>query len=98
MIDKNKHNFTISEALDQFMNKKSIQKGLKESIIKEKWPQIMGNTISKHTTLLYVKDDTLFLYFNSSIVKNECNFNKDKIIGLVNESAGYEIIKEVVIK
>jgi predicted nucleic acid-binding Zn ribbon protein len=97
-MKKEKHQFTISEALDLIVNKKHITKGITESMIREKWSEIMGKTISEHTTLLYVKDEILYLYFNSSIVKNECNYNKEKIVKLVNEGVGQNIIKEVIIK
>lgn len=97
-MDKPKHSFTISEALDMLVSNKRINKGLTENVIREKWATIIGKTIAEHTTLLYVKDEILYLYFNSSIVKNECKYNKDKIVDLVNQEIGHQIIKDVVVK
>jgi hypothetical protein len=75
-----------------------MTKGLTESVIKEKWAEMMGKTIADHTTLLYVKDRILYLYFNSSVVKNEVNLSKQKVIEIVNETIGETTITDVIVK
>lgn len=97
-MKKTNHLFTITEALNLITKDKRINKGLTESVIKEKWAEMMGKTIAEHTTLLYVKDQILFLYFNSSIIKNEINLNKLKVIEIVNETIGEGTITDVIVK
>jgi predicted nucleic acid-binding Zn ribbon protein len=97
-MKKTNHLFTISEALDLITKDKRMTKGLTESVIKEKWAEMMGKTIADHTTLLYVKDRILYLYFNSSVVKNEVNLSKQKVIEIVNESIGETTITDVIVK
>jgi hypothetical protein len=58
----------------------------------------MGKTIAEHTTLLYVKDRILYLYFNSSVIKNEVNLSKQKVIEIVNETIGETTITDVIVK
>ena len=97
-MKKTNHLFTISEALDLITKDKRMTKGLTESVIKEKWAEMMGKTIADHTTLLYVKDRILYLYFNSSVIKNEVNLSKQKVIEIVNETIGETTITEVIVK
>ena len=97
-MKKTNHLFTISEALDLITKDKRMTKGLTESVIKEKWAEMMGKTIAEHTTLLYVKDRILYLYFNSSVIKNEVNLSKHKVIEIVNETIGETTITEVIVK
>jgi predicted nucleic acid-binding Zn ribbon protein len=97
-MKKTNHLFTISEALDLITKDKRMTKGLTESVIKEKWAEMMGKTIADHTTLLYVKDRILYLYFNSSVVKNEVNLSKQKVIEIVNETIGETTITDVIVK
>jgi hypothetical protein len=97
-MKKTNHLFTISEALDLITKDKRMTKGLTESVIKEKWAEMMGKTIADHTTLLYVKDRILYLYFNSSVVKNEVNLSKLKVIEIVNETIGESTITDVIVK
>jgi hypothetical protein len=97
-MKKTNHLFTISEALDLITKDKRMTKGLTESVIKEKWAEMMGKTIAKHTTLLYVKDRILYLYFNSSVIKNEVNLSKHKVIEIINETIGESTITDVIVK
>ena len=97
-MKKTNHLFTISEALDLITKDKRMTKGLTESVIKEKWTEMMGKTIAEHTTLLYVKDRILYLYFNSSVIKNEVNLSKQKVIEIVNETIGETTITDVIVK
>ena len=57
----------------------------------------MGNTIAKHTTGIYLKGTELHVYFNSSIIKNEFLYNREKAIELINEALGYQAISDLVI-
>jgi len=98
MYKKENHQFTIAEALQLLVNDKKLNKGLTESVIKQQWKDIMGAAIARHTTSLYLKGTELVVYFNSSIVKNEFIYNKDKAIKLANEALGYEAVTDLVIK
>ncbi|MEZ4804680.1 MAG: DUF721 domain-containing protein [Bacteroidia bacterium] len=98
MQKKPNHLFTIEEALKLVVSDKRIKKGFDQSVIKQEWAKIMGEAISKHTTGLYLNGTELIVYFNSSIVKNEVIYHKEKAINLINESLGYEAITDLKIK
>lgn len=98
MPNKPNHQFTIAEALQNLMGDKRMMKGLTESTIKEKWEEMMGKTIAKHTTGMYVKDKALIVYFNSSIIRNEFIYNKDKAVQIINDALGYGAIEDLIIK
>jgi len=98
MQKKHNQQITLEEALQKMVSDKRIKKGLNESVIKQDWSKIMGEAIAKHTTGLYMKGSELTVYFNSSIVKNEFIYHKDKAIGLINEAMGYEAVTDIIIK
>lgn len=98
MQKKPNHQFTIAEALNLVISDKRISKGLTESTIKHQWAEIMGEVIAKHTTGMYLKGTELFVYFNSSVIKNEFTYNKQKAIDLVNEAIGYDVITDLIVK
>jgi hypothetical protein len=98
MQKKHNQQITLEEALQMMVSDKRIKKGLNESVIKQDWSKIMGEAIAKHTTGLYMKGSELTVYFNSSIVKNEFIYHKDKAIGLINEAMGYEAVTDIIIK
>lgn len=98
MNKKANHSFTLEEAINLLISNKKINKGLTQSVIKQKWEEIMGSAIATHTTGIYLNGSTLYVYFNSSIIKNEMVYNKDKAIELINEALGYDAITELVIR
>lgn len=98
MQKKPNHSFTIEEALQMLVSDKRISKGLNESVIKQQWSDIMGTVIAKHTTGIYLKGTELHLYFNSSIIKNEFLYNKEKAIRIINDALGQEAVTDIVIR
>jgi hypothetical protein len=98
MQKKPNHMFTLEEALQLVVSDKRINKGLTESVVKQEWANIMGAAIAKHTTGLYLKGTELHVYFNSSIIKNEFLYNREKAIQLINEALGYQAISDLVIR
>ncbi|NQW43228.1 MAG: DUF721 domain-containing protein [Bacteroidetes bacterium] len=98
MQKKTNHQFTIAEALNLVISDKKLNKGLTESLIKHQWAEIMGEVIAKHTTGMYLNTKNLYVYFNSSVIKNEFIYNKDKAIALVNEALGYEAVEDLIVK
>ena len=98
MLKKPNHEFTLGEALEDLLSSKRIKKGLTEALIKQQWPQIMGDAIAKHTTAMYFKEGVLTLYCNSSVIKNELRVHKDKAIQLINEALKDNAVSEIIIK
>jgi hypothetical protein len=45
-----------------------------------------------------MKGSELTVYFNSSIIRNDFIYHKDKAIGLINEAMGYEAVNDIIIK
>ncbi len=98
MSVRKNHQFTIAEAIQLLTGDKRMHKGLTEAAVKGQWKDIMGETIARHTTSMYLRGSELVVYFNSSIVKNEFIYNKEKALKLINESLGYEAITDLIIK
>lgn len=96
MSYRKKDIMSLEEALNQFISNKRLNKGLSESLIKQKWSEIVGDVIAKHTKSLYLKDGVLFINFDSAIVKNEFSYNKEKAISLINDKLGYRVITDLV--
>jgi len=62
------------------------------------WEEIMGSTIAKYTDKIQVVGSTLFIHTQVAPLKQELQFQKEKIIERVNELMGEKLIKEVVIR
>lgn len=59
------------------------------------WEKVTGKLISNHTTNLYIKKKTLFVYLDSAALRNELSYSKEKIIKALNKEVGVELITDI---
>ena len=90
--------YSISEAIQQFLNKSHIKGSIQALEVENVWEQIMGSTIAKYTENIKIIDKTLFITTHVAPLKNELIFQKEKIKLRVNEALGKNIINDVIIK
>lgn len=88
----------LKEVIEEYLAAFKLDTKLSEIKLVSSWDRLMGRTISKHTQEIYIKNKTLYLRLNSSVLKNELSFGKQKIIDLLNKEAGAEVISEVVFR
>jgi len=90
--------FSMQDAIQQFLKQSRLKSGMQALRIEEIWEQIMGKTIAKYTDKIEIINQTLFINTAVGPLKNELLYQKDKIIERVNEALGEKVITEVVIK
>lgn len=89
---------SIGDALREFMNKSRMKPRLMEVRIQDNWEKIMGKTIARYTQSIQLIDNKLIVTTTVAPLKQELTYSKDKIIKLVNEMLGENIVKEVMIR
>lgn len=70
---------------------------LTQARIKSLWDSELGFAIARHTQSIRLKNNTLYVSINSSPLKQELSYGKEKIRNILNEALGEEAIKEVVL-
>lgn len=90
--------FTLGEALKQFLNKSRLKGGVQAMQIEEAWEKIMGKTIARYTDKIEIVNQTLFIISSVGPLKNELVYQKKKIIERVNETLGENVIRDIVIR
>jgi predicted nucleic acid-binding Zn ribbon protein len=94
-----KHNeHTLKEAIDQLLKTYKLDDRLTEKRLIASWESVMGEMIAKHTTDIYIKHQQLFVTLDSAALRNELLLAKSKIVKMLNDSVGREIINEVVLR
>lgn len=89
---------SVKQAMEEAFQSLNIKDKVAETRLISSWEKVMGKTISKHTRKLFISKGTLFIYLDNPALKNELTYSRERIIELVNESAGEELVREVVIK
>ncbi len=90
--------FSISEAIQQFLEKSRIKGDIQAMQIEEAWETIMGKTIARYTDKLQIIGDKLIITTHVAPLKQELIYQKEKIKQRVNEAFGKKIINDVMVQ
>jgi predicted nucleic acid-binding Zn ribbon protein len=89
---------SLAEAMQDYIREMNLGDKLREVGVVESWESVVGRAIASRTTRLYIKDGILFVYLKSSIVRNELMMLREALREKLNNQAGTELIKEIVLK
>ncbi len=89
---------SIAEAIREYLKESRLEKPLKERQLVQSWETLLGKSVARATSNIYLKNGRLFVHLNSSVVKNELFMLQDEIIRRLNDTAGEELVKEIVFR
>ena len=95
---RKKNNVTLGEALQEFISSHKLQKGLDKVLVREAWASLMGNGVDNYTTGIDLRNGTLFVSLSSSVLREELSHGKSKIIDLLNEELGRDVVTKIVLR
>lgn len=98
MAKRHTENQSMGDALREFIDANRLEKGLDKVNAKEAWDKVMGTAISKYTTSLKLDRETLYVQLSSSVLREELSYGKEKIIKLLNEEIGKDLIKKLILR
>ena len=88
----------LSDLLKSFVDENKLEKGLNQVKIRDVWNSQMGPAIEKYTTGIKLKNNVLHVQLSSSVLREELSYGKEKIIRILNEEMGEEIITKLVLR
>lgn len=91
-------NLSLEDVLKEFVDKNKLQTGLDKVNVREVWNREMGPAIEKYTTAIKLQNDTLYIQLSSSVLREELSYGKEKIMKMLNEELGRELIKKLVLR
>ncbi len=97
-MKRNNENIKLSDALQDFVSHNKLQTGLDKVNARDVWNEQMGPAIEKYTTSLKLEGSTLYVQLSSSVLREELSYGKEKIIRIMNENLGKELIKKLVLR
>lgn len=88
---------TLKDAIEALMDHYHLGDRYRFEQVKQRWEEIVGKMIAQRTEKLVIKNKTLYLTVNSSVIAQELQMMKTLIIKRVNEEAGKEIIVHMLV-
>ncbi len=89
---------SLAEAIGDYIREMNFGDKLSETSIVNSWEEIVGKAISSKTKKIYIKDHVLYVYLNSSVVRNELLMLREALREKLNSRAGKELIKDIVLR
>ncbi len=89
---------TVGDILKQIITTHKLQAGIDQIDIADAWKNTMGNGVQRYTKQVSLKGKTLYVQLNSSVLREELSHNSSKIIKVINEALGKELVSEIVLR
>ena len=95
---RNENESRLGDAINDFIDRFHLREKYNQSRLYNHLGEIFGEAIARHTTRIYIKEGKLFLQIDSDPLRHELFNSRDRIVKLVNEFFGEELISEVVLR
>ncbi len=89
---------SLAEAMKDYIKEMNLEGKLNEVNLINSWEETVGKAIALRTSKLYIKDQVLYVYLNSSVVRSELLMLREALKEKLNEKVGSEVIKDIVLK
>ena len=96
MAKRNNDNQPIEDILKEFVQNNNLQSGLDKVNVRDAWAKLMGNGVNNYTTAIELKHETLYVQLSSSVLREELSYGNEKIVKMLNESIGKDVVKKLV--
>ena len=89
---------SLAEAMKDYIREMNLEGKLNEIELIDSWEETVGKAIASRTSKIYIKDRVLYIHLSSSVVRNELLMLRQGLKERLNEAAGSEVIKDIVLK
>lgn len=96
---KRRNSYTsLGEGLSNFIKENKLEKGMNRVEARKAWKELMGKGVNSYTTYVELRNETLYISLSSSVLREELGLGKTKIIAMLNEALGKELVKELILR
>ncbi len=89
---------SIQDVLGKMITGYNLDKGINKLNVREAWIKLLGPGIATYTQQVELRKDTLYVSLSSNVLREELSYGLTKIITMINEDLGKEIIKKIILR
>lgn len=98
MAKRRNESNSLNDVLKAFVQENSLEKGMDKIDVRNAWINLMGKGVNTYTTQIELKRETLYVSLSSSVLRQELAFGKEKIVTMINEELGKDIVKTIILR
>ena len=85
---------SISDALVDYLRESGLEQSVLDMQIEQVWPRVMGETVTKLTRSIEMRDGMLIVHVNSAALKAQLLENRFELVRKLNEAVGANAIRD----
>ena len=85
---------SISDALVDYLRESGLEQSVLDLQIEQVWPRVMGETVTKLTRSIEMRDGMLIVHVNSAALKAQLFENRFELVRKLNEAVGANAIRD----
>lgn len=87
----------IKSVIEDLMETYQIKGKMLEVGVINAWREVMGISVAKQTNQIYLRDGKLFIQLDSSVLKQELSYAKEKMKEVLNRKLKKNTIEEIIL-
>ncbi|HRH35474.1 MAG TPA: DUF721 domain-containing protein [Catalimonadaceae bacterium] len=87
----------MSEAIQSWIKAHHLEDKMLQASIADTWSEIMGKAVSRHTRSIRMENKILKIVVDNAPLRHQLSHSKSRIIQLINEKAGRQVVLECLI-
>ena len=97
MAKRENDSLSIKDLMGSFIKENNLSKGMQKMEIEEAWVKLMGQGVASYTDAVQLQNKTLVVKLTSSVLREELSYGKEKIVRMINEEMGAELVKKLML-
>jgi predicted nucleic acid-binding Zn ribbon protein len=95
---RNKEMTPLKEAIERLLKVYKISDKMDEITLRKEWEELMGKAISNKTKRLELRKRVLIIQIESSVLRNELSFAKEKLKESLNRKLKRRAVDEIIFR
>jgi hypothetical protein len=88
---------SVKDLMQSFIKENNLTKGMQKLQIEEVWAKLMGAGVVSYTDQVQLQNRTLIVKLTSSVLREELSHGKEKIVQMINEEMGEDVVSRLML-
>lgn len=86
----------VGDVIRRLLRQEGLETPLNEYRLVDAWKDVVGPAIARYTTNLYIKNQILYVYLSSSVLRQELMMSRQVLVRNLNAQVGSQVIVNIV--
>ncbi|CCY92712.1 DciA family protein [Phocaeicola sp. HCN-6420] len=88
----------VGDVIRRLLRQEGLETPLNEYRLVDAWKDVVGETISRYTTNLYIKNQVLYVHLSSSVLRQELMMSRQLLVRNLNAQVGSQVIVNIIFR